>query len=185
MPRDVSTANEAQLEAQFNRPCFLVSLEFADETVYAWTGLGDLSWDGNTYTGVGKLGDVSGIAEGSDVQADGIELTLSGADTSLLAEAMGQMQSGKRACVYFGFVDDTGHALVADPIPAFIGMLDQPNIDLGTETSTIVFSVENRLTDLNRARGGRLTDQDQRARYPDDGSLQYVRFLQDHRISWS
>lgn len=181
--RSLSATNSAALDAQLVRPAFLVSLAFANETVNAWTGVGDLVWQGNTYQGVGYFGSLSTITEGSDTSAQGITLTLSGIPSALLNDSLNELQTGKLAQVYLGFLDETNH-LIDDPIPAFIGLLDQPAIDLNTETATITISVENRLVDMNRQRGGRYTDQDQRARYPNDGSLKYVHFLQDSRIDW-
>jgi hypothetical protein len=182
--RAVSAANAGQLTATLVRPVFLVSLAFANETVYAWTGVGNLVWEGNTYLGVGQLGNVSPIVEGSEVSAQGITLTLSGIPANLLSDSLTEIQAGNLAQVYLGFVDQNG-VLVDDPIPAFIGLLDQPTIDASTDTATIAITVENRMSDMNRARGGRYTDQDQRSRYPNDGSLKYVHFLQDSRIGWN
>jgi hypothetical protein len=183
MPRSTASQNVTALTATVCRPCFLVSVAFANETVYCWTGLGNLSWGGQTWTGVGTLGTISPIAEGSDVNARGITLTLSGIPAQLFSDVTTNMASGKTAQVYFGFLDQNG-ALVADPIPAFIGMVDQARVQMGTDTATLSITVESRLVDMNRARGGRFTDQDQRQRYPSDGSLKYVHFLQDERIDW-
>jgi hypothetical protein len=183
MPRTLTSSAIAQLKATKVRPAFFVSMAFANETVYAWTGVGSLSWDGHTWLGVGILGEVSAIVEGSDVSAQGITLSLSGISSELLSDSMSELMAGKLAQVYLGFLDTDG-ALIADPIPAFIGLIDQPTIDLSTDKVTISITVENRLSDLNRARGGRYTDQDQRARYPNDSSLKYVHFLQDEHFTW-
>lgn len=183
MPRTLTSAAVTQLEATFVRPTFLVSMAFANETIYAWTGVGPLVWNGQTWLGVGNLGDISPIVEGSDVSAQGITLTLSEIPAELLNDSMSELMAGKLAQVYLGFLDSSG-ALIADPIPAFIGLIDQPTIDLATDKASISITVENRLADLNRARGGRYTDQDQRARYPNDGCLKYVHFLQDEHFTW-
>lgn len=183
MPRNLTTGVIQQLEATQVRPVLLVSLAFADNTVYAWTGVGSISWNGHTWLGVGELGSVSTISEGSEVQANGITLTLTGIPTDLLNEGLNEVVAGKMAQVYLGFMDNAGN-LIPDPIPAFIGMLDQPTINIGTETSTISITAENRLVDMNRARGSRYTDQDQRAKYPDDGCLKYVHFLMDSHYIW-
>lgn len=181
--RNLSIPNAGELGKALVRPVFLVSMEFAGETAYAWTGVGNLVWQGDTYKGVGKFGGLSPIAEASDTSAQGITLTLSGISSMLLDDSLEELRTGKLAQVYLGFMDEN-FLLIDDPIPAFIGLLDQPSIDLGTDTSDIKITVENRLVDMNRQRGGRYTDQDQRARYPNDGSLKYVHFLQDERIDW-
>jgi hypothetical protein len=181
--RDISLEVQTEITSRFIRPLFLVSIQFANETVYVWTGVGDLIWNSSTYKGVGTLGQISPIVETIQTQAQGITLSLSGIPNNLLGDALNQMTSAGKAYVWLGFMDPSGN-LINDPIPAFIGLTDQPTIDLSTETTTINISVESRLADLQRARGGRLTDADQRQRHPNDGGLKYVAWLQDQFVNW-
>ena len=183
MPRSMTSAASTEITSMFVRPFFLVSCQFADQTYYLWTGVGDLVWNGQTWKGVGTLGNISAIAETTTVEAQGIALGLSGIPSDLLNESMSEMQAGGIAQVYLGFLDPSGN-VIADPIPAYIGLLDEPAIDVDTGTTTLTFAVENRLSDLNRSRGGRYTDQDQRSRYPNDGSLRWVQYLQDQHFNW-
>jgi hypothetical protein len=184
MARDgLTTAVITALDSRFVRPIFLLSMQFADNTLYVWTGVGTIVWNGNSYLGVGTYGNISTISESNGVEAQGISLTLSGIDPAWLAESMNEINHAGKCWVYFGFLDSTG-AVIPDPIPAYMGILDQPTIDPSTDTCTISITVENRLADLNRSRGGRYTDQDQRGRYPNDGSLRYVPYNQDRLIIW-
>lgn len=182
MPRDIDTNALAQMKANIVRPCFLAKLLFPTESVYAWTGVGNLVWNGDTYLGVGTFGSVSTINETNAVQAQGISLILSGIPTDLFRTAMTDLGWGD-AAVYMGFIGPTG-ALIGNPIPIFIGFIDQPTIDVAADSVKITIAVENRLADLNRTRGGRYTDADQRKRYPQDGSLKYVQYLQDTNLDW-
>jgi hypothetical protein len=165
------------------RPAFLLQLNFADNTYYLWTGVGTIIWNGNNYLGVGTLGTIGGISESSSIQAQGITLTLSGIDPGDLAESMNEINHAGKAWVYLAFFDTNGN-IISNPVPAFMGLLDKPDIDLDTNTCSITIDVENRLADLNRSRGGRYTDQDQRARYPNDRSLSWVPYNQDRNIIW-
>jgi hypothetical protein len=63
----------------------LVDLNFTTP-VHVWTGVGDLVWNGKTYKGVGTLGSVSTVGESSEIEAQGITLTLSGIPAELLAD---------------------------------------------------------------------------------------------------
>jgi hypothetical protein len=184
MPRNLDSSTIQQLTATVVRPVFIVSIAFSNETVYAWTGVGPLVWNGNTYQGVGNFGSISSIQEGSDVTAQGITLKLSGIPSNLLDDSLSNIQFGQLARVYLGFLDNNG-ALIGTPIPAFIGLVDQPVVDIGTDSVTITISVESRFADMQRAPGGRLTDQDQRSRYPNDGSLRWVAYIQNMHLGWS
>jgi hypothetical protein len=181
--RDVTIAAQTELESPYTRPLFLVSIQFANETIYVWTGLGDLSWSGHVYKGIGTLGQLSPITETTETQAQGITLSLSGIPTDLLGDALDNVTVSGKASVYLGFLSSAG-ALVADPILAFSGLTDQPSIDMSTDSATISIAVENKLTDLNRARGGRYTDADQRARHSTDAGLSYVSWLSDMGVNW-
>lgn len=184
MARSLTSGAQAQLVARLVRPVFFVSMAFADQTIYAHTSIGTISWDSQAWLGVGTLGEISAVSEGGEVDAQGISIKLSGIDPALLNESINELNSGT-AQVFLGFLDQNG-ALVADaiPLPLFVGLMDAPEIDLDTNTATIEIAVENRLSDLNRARGGRYTDQDQRQRYPGDGALQWVSYLQDQHFNW-
>jgi hypothetical protein len=186
MPRSLDSNTAAELTSNVVRPAFFVSIAFANETIYAWTGTGSFinPYDGNTYTGVGTFGTISSVQESSDVQAQGITLKLSGIPTNLLDDSLSDVQFGQLARVYLGFLNSSG-TLVGAPIPAFIGLVDQPAIDINTDTVTISISVESRLADMQRAPGGRLTDQDQRSRYPNDGSLRWVQYIQNMHLGWT
>lgn len=191
MPRDgVDSTAQAALTSQLVRMAFLVDLQFADQTLYVWTGVGPLAWNGNTYQGVGVFGEISAIGEGSSVEAQGVQLKLSGIDPTLLAESMNEISRKGKAWIRLPLFDQNGSILSV--IPLYMGLIDRPEIgiDPGSPEKpddgacTITIEVENRLADMNRARGGRYTDQDQRSRYPQDGSLRWVSYNQDHEIIW-
>jgi len=62
--------------------------------------------------------------------------------------------------------------------------LDTMQITDGGETCTLAVAAENKLVILQRAKEARYTDEDQKARYPDDRGLEFVSGLQDREIVW-
>jgi hypothetical protein len=73
---------------------------------------------------------------------------------------------------------------VTPVVELFTGYIDQMNIDEGPDTSTIVLAIESRLIDLERERIFRYTDQNQKARFPNDKGLEFVEDLQDKQFNW-
>ncbi len=69
MPRNLSAAVIAQLTSGHCQPCFLVSLQFVTTTEYVWTGIGNVTWNGQTWQGLGNFGSVSAITETAEVNA--------------------------------------------------------------------------------------------------------------------
>lgn len=181
--RSLTSAVITQLEASAIRPVFLVELQFANENVFVWSGVGNLVWDGNTFQGVGTLGAISPIVETIDTQAQGISLTLSGIPAQFFGDAMNEVTTAGKAVVQFGFLDASGN-VVNSPIVAYTGQMDQPQVDVSSDTISITIAVENRLSDLQRARGGRYTDADQRSRHPNDSGLMFINQLSDKFINW-
>lgn len=185
MPRSMSPGMLAALQATQLLPAIFVSLQFSTGTVYIWSGLGNLTWNGHTWTGVGSLGGISPIQEGATVDASGITLTLSGIDNALLADALQNLQVGLPVTIYLGLFDNASPtSLLPDPLVAWAGRADQPTIDVGAETATISIACENRLIDMDVAVDRRYTHDDAQIDHPGDLGFQFVNSLQDLIIYW-
>ena len=183
MTRGMTPAYQAALAEQVIRPALFVEGEFPSGTLRLWTGLGDVDWNGSTWTGAGNLLGISPLEETADVVATGMQITLSGVPTSLVSLAISDAQQGQPVRLWLALLDDTG-AIIADPVQAFTGRLDVPTLEDGAETCTITISYESRLIDLNRTREWRYTDQSQRQLYPGDRGFSFVTSLQDKPIRW-
>jgi len=182
MARDLTASVITQLQAASVEVGILFEGEFASGWVRLWSGIGNLSWDGKTWSGVGTLLGISAIDETSEIRASGLTVTLSGVPSDLLAAALGDARSGKTGRVYLAFF--SGGSVVADPVLQFQGRLDVPAIEDGEDTSTIAISYESELIDLERARERRYTPEDQAIDYPGDLGFAYVASLQDAQITW-
>lgn len=83
MSRNLDTSLAAALSKSLIQPVILAMLTLTSGPIYVWSGVGNLVFGGNTYLGVGQLGRISAISEGSGVSAEGMSLTLGGIGTSL------------------------------------------------------------------------------------------------------
>lgn len=201
----INAANKPTL-----RPFFAVDLSFdSPNELRMWSGYGDLTIGGTTYTGAGQLLQVSDIRESSDVAANGATLTLSGIPSNLINLALDEDYQGRLCRIKFGLIDlelldavlsidgtdlllinDDGDFLdVSASQPAsffdlFVGYMDQMNISEGPDTSTISLSVENKMIDLERARSRRYTDAGQQSRFTGDLAFEFVTRLQGESIEW-
>jgi hypothetical protein len=183
MPRVISTAALAALQSRAVALAYLVEGTFQTGPVYLWTGFGNLTWNGNTWVGVGQLGGISPIEDGATVEATrGITLTLSGIDPTLLPLVLGEFQLRAPVTVYLGLF--AGGALIANPIVAFSGLMDQPIIDLDGKTAILSINCEQRLLELNVATDRRYTADDQQRDWPGDLGMQFVNGIQEMTIYW-
>lgn len=182
MPRPMSTAMMAALAATELFPALFVEATFASGPVYLWSGMGPIVWNGQTWTGVGTLGKVTAIDDGSTVEARGINLEFSGIDPTLLADVLGEFLLGQPVIVSLGLFD--AGALIADPITSWSGRMDQPTIDIDGKTASISINCENRLIDMNTAVDRRYTAEDQQRDWPGDLGMNFVFSLQEKTWYW-
>lgn len=185
MARSIDSNTQAALVAPEVLPVFLFHAEFDEGDVYLWSGYGDLSWNSQTWTGTGTFGSVSEIEESTNIQANGVTVSLNGIPSSIISLALTYEYRGRPCRLYLGAVSvATPNTLVGDPLMEFGGIMDVMSFEDSGETGSISISIENRLIDLSRARERRFTHEDQQIDYPGDLGLEYVAGLQDKEINW-
>lgn len=84
MTRSISTSAESHIKSGAINWAMLLKLEFDTDPLYLWSGLGDLSWDGHTWTGVGDLGSISNVSESSALKDSAIKATFNHMSTDLV-----------------------------------------------------------------------------------------------------
>ncbi len=183
MARNLASAMLTSLVSNAIIPAFLAQITFRSTTEYVWSGNGDIVYNGNTYRGVGSLGKVSMMTEGTDVHAYGLQISLSGIDASLLSESMTDVQIGAPATVWFVLLDASGNIL-GSPYALFTGVVDKPTVTPGIDTITISLALETRLANLQRGSVRRYTAADQQVYYPGDTGFNWVEQLNDQALRW-
>jgi hypothetical protein len=159
------------VELDFSTPLYLCSLPY------------NFSWNGITWIGAGSLGSISPVGENGDLQAQGVQLSLTGVDSSLVSTALSEAYQGKGCQVWFCPLDPAAGQLIGAPIRVFVGRIDTMAIEVG-DKATITLTGESRLIDFLRPRISRYTDAEQQALYPGDLGLQYVNDLQEANVPW-
>lgn len=172
-------------------PAWFVQIGFISETVYMWSGIGNFTWGGNTYEGVGSLlgfaDDKGGgtIEEGSTVEARGIAITLSGFDAVSLTDFLSDYKIGLPVAKYLGlFTDATLTTLIADPVCTWAGQTDQPTFGYSGPTATVMMACENCLNEMNVAVDRRRTYEDMQWQTPGDLGFQFIYALAGKQIYW-
>lgn len=183
MARNLTAGTLAELAKSTVKPVIFVEAEFVSGIINVWSGVGQISWDGKSWTGLGRFGGVSAVPESTEVEAQGIVLSLSGIPSDLISKALNDVRPNKPVKIWFGFLN-ASDAVIADPYLSFSGTMDTPEIDEGGETSTIRIHAESRLVDFNRPRERRWTHEDQQIDYPGDKGFEYVASLQDWNGVW-
>lgn len=165
------------------RPVIFFEGVFATETVRLWSGLGEIGWAGESWAGAGTLLGLGAIEETGAVVATGTAVSLSGVPTALVQLVIAEARQGLPGRVWIGLLAEDG-TIIADPVQAFSGRLDVPEITDDVGTCTITISYESRLIDLNTPRTWRYTHESQQALHPGDRGFEYVTAIQDREITW-
>lgn len=182
MSRELPTNLAANLDDSVIYPFFAVDMLFDGNPIRSWTGIGDITYNGNTYAGTGNLLNFSSVEETTEISVKGATISLSGIPSDLLSLALSTPYQGRVCNIYFGMIDKDLREYNFTQI--FSGYMDQMNIEEGPETCSIELKVENKLIDLERARVARFTSGYQKSLFPNDLGLDFVESLQDRPISW-
>ena len=181
MVRSLTTAVKTELTATRKEPILLVDFIFDSGSLRLWTGYGDISWDGKTWSGTGTLMTVSPIEETTSVQAPGVTITLSGIPSAILDLVDAENYQGRTCKLFFGFLNSSG-VVIADPYEVFRGLIDVIGDSEDGTTATVIIRVENALVDLERPVERRYTPEDQKLVDATDTFFDYVADLQERPI---
>lgn len=183
MSRTLPEALATELNATELKPFYAIELLFDSGDLRFWTGYDEIEANGEIWTGSGLVIGISSTSEPADLSANGLTITFSGLNSSIIAVMLGENYRGRSAKVYLGALDATNQP-VSDMYQVFAGRMDIMTLQENGQVATIAINVENVLIDLDRPRPIRLTNEDHLNRYSGDNSLSGVAKLQDRQISW-
>ena len=78
MSRTLSSEMQAVATAELVRPIYLIDMEFTSGSVFFWSGVGNLTFNSNSYIGAGDLLSIGTVSETAELQANGATVTLNG-----------------------------------------------------------------------------------------------------------
>ena len=179
------TVAETRLDAdEQNYLFFAVKAEFDTDTLRFSTLAGDCTIGGESYLGAGQLINVSDIRDSAELKSEGMVVTLTGLDSSILSMGLTEHYQNRPITMLTCFADGGGDSVGA-AMTSFKGrMMAMALNEDPTGVSTITISCENRLVDLRRPSNLRYTKESQK--YIDDNDIGFnqVTSLQDMVITW-
>jgi hypothetical protein len=182
MARDISSGFQTAVGSKALVMDDLIKIEFDSGDLRLWSGVGEITYDGEVYTGAGGLIGISSLGENGTLAAEGATFTLSGVDTSIIALALQEDYQGKRVTGTIIILDDNGTITASHT--AFVGKLDVMALSNDGESASISVTAESDAIRLQRVSERRFTDADHKKDYPDDTGLSYVTLIQDIELDW-
>lgn len=190
MSRDLPADLSEEIAKPALRPFLAVRIELPDP-VYAWTGIGTITFDDSSnvsreWIGAAGLGAIEAIGESTDGSATGIKVTLFEAPTDFRDDIADQAVRGVLLEVYVGALEtgDDWSAVKATKM-VWRGRVDDYVItDSGTSIG-VEISGESRAIDQRRPAIKRFTDEYQQRKHPGDLFFQYVPQMAEIPILWA
>lgn len=181
--RDISPDVLSELVGGDLRLFYLVSMQVVSTTLYMGTFIGSITWNGQTWTGLGQMGEISAVSLTAEATAESITLSLNGVPSNLVEMAMNEVRQNYPVNIYLGFADING-TVINDPVCVAVGHTDVPTLNDGGDTCRIDVTVETPMIDLQRACNRRYTPDDQKSFFPTDKGFDYVASVQSWSKTW-
>jgi hypothetical protein len=124
LTRNIHPDTLAALSAPVIYPIIPVFLDWPDAPVYAHSNVGPLTWDLQTWTGVGEFGGLQMPDEESGMLSKAAELRLIGVPDELDAYLDDPIRN-RPGEIFFGVVTErAGNVLIGEPFSIFTGYMD-------------------------------------------------------------
>jgi len=179
--RDLNTVVSNALDDDVVNPYFAIEMLFDTSPLRLWNGVGEKTFNGDTYTGAGDLLSISQVEETTELAARGITINLSGIPSNIVSVGLSEPYQGRVCNVYMGV--EVGGTF-SDPVEIFSGFMNEMNFEEGADTINAELTVENKLIDLERKRVRRYTSGYQKSIHPTDKGLDFIESFLNKSISW-
>lgn len=161
-----------------------VEMGHPDGTIYLWSGVGDLEYDGQTWMGCGLIGTITGIEHGWDPRVSRIGFAVGGVSGDVL-DVMDRDLKGYEATIYIALL--TPEDKVVD------GLLTVDVVDLDYQESqadeegtwTIVVVGQSGFWQLENPSLLLWSPEQQKADYPGDTGMDALSVLEDLEVTWT
>ncbi len=169
-----TAAWKTESEATEYAPFAMVRLDLPSGTVRFFTGIGELSWNSQTWTGAGDLGVIGPIESGTDLKAGSVQVGLTGLDATIKADALNELTRGADVYIYFGFFNVSTQAIIVDPWLAYFGKIDGAAVSEDADGVSVVVDVIDGVGARLRRTEHRRTDANQQDIFAGDEVFEYV-----------
>ncbi len=183
MSRDLAAATATAVAATDVRVITFAKLDFASGIVYLHNSIGTHTWGGQDWLGVGDLGQISSVEEGTSVSPYKITLNLSGLDSTISSAALTEDYFMRPVDIYVGALN-TSDVLVADPTLLWSGFMDVMSVSVGAESDVIQLTAESELAKFDRSRNLLYTNAQLQSNYSGDLFFEFLQDIEGAKPKW-
>lgn len=159
----------------------LLFLDHPDGDVYAWDGIGNLSYGGHTYYGVYGLSEISGVGESTDIQNHDVTITLNAVPLEAIRDSNPNVRNKTATIRAIWMRED--RTLLSDTLVLFSGKADYIVSSITEDTAKLQLTLRSPFADFSQAPNRFYTHRDQQRLYPSDTGLQYMQDMENNTIT--
>lgn len=182
----LSLEMDAALDEASLRIAVLVEIDHPAGMVRAWSGVGSLDWNGNTFKGAGALGRIEGIGETAEIRTTETRYSLiSPALDADAAAIVVQSPRGRLVRTWLALLDDDWQ-IIPDPVQIDESIVENIETKTGADGMQVLeLPATSAMFSFRRPRLAALTPEAQKARFPGDTGFDLIATeVADAEILW-
>ncbi|QXV79530.1 hypothetical protein bas21_0018 [Escherichia phage GottfriedDienst] len=156
-------------------------IDFPSGVTRVHTGTGVVVINGQTFLGVGTLGDVGSVTEENSTSSSTMSMALSGLDMSLVGETLNEEVIGRNVVCYIAVMNEQGNVIAANIL--FEGFITDTALQAGQQNA-LSYVISNVFERWSQGLPDRYTDESQQRLYPGDRFFRYIAQMAERSIFW-
>ncbi len=166
-----------------NAPSVLLAeIQLPASTERYWSGIGNLSYDGETWQGLGGVSGISGVSSEASTYIQTVTFSVA-VDEAIRAALLGDVRGGEAIC-WMGLLNE--HAeIIPDPVEIVRIQLDTMTLTVGDGTQQVNLVGQTAFYTLEAPSRKLWTNEQQDFDYPGDTGWDRAPGNADREITWS
>lgn len=183
----VTSQMDEALRSRIIRPAILFALDHSAAYGWCrlWSGIGNVTWNGDIYYGAGVLLSASPAEETTELQIARVTFQLAAPDFS--DEALAIITTPVRRRPFFSWkaLLDEKMNVIPEPRLRFQGYADSPSVsDDENGKRVVTLNVEGALHNLTAPLQRQVSHEEQQALFPGDTGLSLMSSIQNQQLVW-
>lgn len=167
------------------RPATLVDIDHPKLRIRAWSGTGDLDWNGVVFKGLGLVAGVSAVRSTQEIRIQRVRYMIRALPKDV-QDLINVNVRNRQALQWLALLDDNHRIGRAQPIPVNDSRLDRQVFSLdGAGRADLSIEAINGIRKLEIASSLRWTPEDQKVDHPSDIGLDRVYLYQNREVTWT
>ena len=190
MTRTIETDMKASISNEASRGIIhFFKFSFSGGDVYYTTAPHNVSWNSQTWVGIGGALGFEAVVETGDLKGNGTDMILSGVNQVIISILLSENYIGRDIEIWHGHINSSG-TIVSDPVNIFLGGMNggftiresfEPS---APGTVTIKGRMQDRIASLSRVRGIQANKHSHQKVFPDDEFFSHVAKTVGKKLIW-